>query len=404
MSYRYIAMRATTHEMLDFDVPLSADGPPRRELSGPGSLSGSITPEYARLLAKPDGLPILEEWSTALFAELDGHIRWGGLVTSKAWNGQAYSIGCAGYTTYPHGQPYLGPEIHAGLKQPQPYVVGGKNYDGKDKNHDGYVDGSSPKRKMPPKPRDKITPQADAYDVLRTIWAHLQNQNNGHLGLTIDSHDSGYALGAKDGSDPYELVWWDAKDCGSEIDDILRVAGADYVEQHAWADSAHTQISHRLSLGRRRLGRQRDDLRFEQGVNVVAVATPTGMGDDFANEMLCLGTGSGRKSSWSRVSRGDGRLRRARVITHKGTANKALLRSYADTELRRHTEMPLIPSIAIRDHPSAPLGSWFLGDRILLHLDVPWLGQISVWHRIVADEIDPATSTAVLYLTRADHY
>jgi hypothetical protein len=58
----------------------------------------------------------------------------------------------------------------------------------------------------------------------------------------------------------------------------------------------------------------------------------------------------------------------------------------------------------VRDHPNAWLGSWAPGDHILVQIDVPWLGEMAVWHRIMAEEIDPATGTAVVTLARNDHY
>ncbi|MCD9904641.1 hypothetical protein LUR56_40215 [Streptomyces sp. MT29] len=398
MSWRYIAQRTISGDILDWEVPFVASQVPRRELNGPGSMQGTIGPEYMRLMARPDGLPIITEWGTTLYAEYAGKIRWGGIVTRVKYEGQAMHIECAGYTAYPHGMPYVGSAIQSGAKIKQKWA-----YDGKDKNHDGYIDKTSPKRKMPPRPKDKLTKRWDAYDVVRHIWAHLQGYQRGKLGVTLDKHDSGYLLGASNGEDPWNLLWWEVPDCGATITDVMNLAKADYVERHAW-DGTKEKVLHHIDLGTRRLGRTRTDLRFAQGENIIQTATPQGQGDYYANNIYVLGKGSGKKTAHVRVLVDDKRVRRARVISRKSTANLKTLNAYGQAERARHSHMLTVPSIAIRQHPNAPLGSWALGDRILVQIEVPWIGELAVWHRVVAEEIDPAEGVAVLSLTRADYY
>ncbi|MFI1532037.1 hypothetical protein [Streptomyces griseus] len=398
MTWRYIAQRTTTRDFLDWDVPFVAGSPPKRELNGPGQMQGTIGPEYMRLKSKPDGLPIITEWGTTLYAEYEGRIRWGGIVTRVKYEGQAMNIECAGFTAYPHGIPYVGSVIQSGAKVAQKWA-----YDGKDKNGDGYIDGSKPKKKMPPRPKDKLTARWDAYDVVRHIWTHLQSYKRGALGVTLDKHDSGYLLGAASGDDPWNLQWWETPDCGATITDVMNLAKADYVERHAW-DGTRESMLHHIDLGTRRLGRTRSDLRFAQGENIIQSATPQGQGDYYANNVYVLGKGSGKKTANVRVVVDDKRLRRARVISRKSTANLKTLTAYGQSERARHSDMLTVPSIAIRQHPNAPLGSWALGDRILLQIEVPWIGELALWHRVVAEEIDPAEGTAVLSLTRADFY
>jgi hypothetical protein len=398
MTWRYIAMRALTNDFLDWDVPFVATSPPKRELSGPGAMQGTINPEYLRLMAKPDGLPVMAEWATALFAEFNGHIRWGGLVSNLSFEGQAMKVSCVGYSAYPNGMPYLGATIRSGATIAKKWA-----YDGKDKNHDGYVDGSSPKKKMPKRPADTISSRWDAYDIVRHIWTHLQNYKMGKLGLTLDKHDSGYKLGAASGKDPWQLQWWDSPDCGSTITEVMNLAKADYLERHYW-DGTKEKILHHIDLGTKRLGKARSELRFAQGENVIEIATPTYQGDYYANNVYVLGKGTGTKTPRVRVVANDNRLRRAKIITRKSTANVKTLTEYGKKERAKHAQELTIPSIAIRQHVNAPLGSWALGDRILVQVEIPWMGELALWHRIVSEEIDPAGGTAVLSLTRDDFY
>ncbi|GAA2842826.1 hypothetical protein ACFQ0M_48105 [Kitasatospora aburaviensis] len=398
MSWRFIAQRVLTQEILDWDVPFTLMSAPVRELSGPGGMTGHIAPEYARLIAD-DGQPVLQEWDTAVFAELDGQIRGGGLVVkTRAENGQ-WVVECAGYTTYPHGIPFQG-LIQSGtlITPPDPNA-------GLDKNHDGYIDFTDPPRSVqvtdPPKPYGG--PRIDAYDAVRQIWDHLQSYDNGRLGLAVDGHPAGILLGAEDGSDPYELAWWDTPDSGAAIDNLALQVGFDYLEEHAWTTISGNDrtIVHRLRLGTPRLGRKRPDLRFADGENISALATPKAMGEDFANEVLVLGRGEGATMPRLQLARPDGRLRRVHVTVDKAATSEAALRARGNRELQSRTQGLYFPMIEVRDHPNAPVGSWSPGDDILVQAHVPWVGDVEVWHRVISDELR-TDGTVLLTLKRAD--
>jgi prophage tail gpP-like protein len=170
----------------------------------------------------------------------------------------------------------------------------------------------------------------------------------------------------------------------------------DYYETHAW-NASRTAITHRLHLDKR-AGRRRQDLRFVQGENIIAVAEPQRMGDDYANTILAIGKGSGRKTLRVNVSRNDGHLRRVKVISHKRVGSRAKLTRIARRELAKHVEAFHVPMIQVKQHVNAPIGSWQMGDEILLHLHVPHLGNVTAWHRIVAEEL-AVDGTAMLTLT-----
>ena len=82
-NWRYIASRLNgdgTETFLSYDVPLSG-GQTTTALSGPGGINGTITPEIAALQDEY-GRPILEPWSTAIYAEVDGQIRGGAILSA----------------------------------------------------------------------------------------------------------------------------------------------------------------------------------------------------------------------------------------------------------------------------------------------------------------------------------
>ena len=55
----------------------------------------------------------------------------------------------------------------------------------------------------------------------------------------------------------------------------------------------------------------------------------------------------------------------------------------------------------VMDHPNAPLGSWQLGDDVLVRADLPWLGEVEVWVRITGWSLT-GESTATLTVQRSD--
>ncbi|MEU7228941.1 hypothetical protein [Streptomyces chrestomyceticus] len=395
--WRFIAQRALFLEpILDWDVPLTLSSNPKRDLSGPGSMTGTIDPEYTRLRG-PDGDLILKEWGTKLYLEIDGHIRWGGIVTKLAYDGPKVTVTCEGLSSYPHGIPF------------EDYIISGplitpKNpYAGKDKNHDGWIDGKKGKQRVPPAPKPYTGKRIDAYEAFRAIWTHVQTRPYGNIGLKIDTHLLGEKLGAADGKSPWELAWWDNPDCGQALDNLARTVPFDWVETHSWLDDHSPGVVHRIRLGKPRLGRKRADLRFADGENLVAIAKPEGMGDDFANEVVVLGKGEGRKMARHQVHRFDGRLRRVATVTDKTLSTAAALRKRGEAELRGRTQALVIPAIQIRDHPNAHFGSWSLGDDIRVQVHLPWTGDVDVWHRIIGDEIS-ADGLITLTLKRSDSF
>ncbi|MGW3627866.1 hypothetical protein [Streptomyces sp. NPDC000880] len=394
--WRFIAARALPEEILDWEVPLALSSNPKRDLSGPGSMNGTIEPEYARLLG-PDGQPVIEEWGTKIYLEIDGYLRWGGIVTKTSYDGPKASIICEGFSCYPHGIPYESHMLSGPLITPKdPYA-------GKDKNHDGYIDFSNPKRKVPPPPKPYGGTRFDAYVAFRNIWNHVQSRPYGNIGMTIDTHNLGELLGAADGSDPWELAWWDNPDCGQTLDTLAQTIPFDWVETHAWVGNTNA-VDHRIRLGRPRLGRKRDDLRFADGENLIALAKPEGLGDDYANEIIVLGKGEGRAMARAQTHRYEaGRLRRVATVTDKTLSSAKALTTRGVQELNGRTSALQIPSIQIIDHPNARFGSWQLGDDIRVQVHVPWVGDVDVWHRIVSDEIS-ADGTCTLTLRRSDSF
>lgn len=206
----------------------------------------------------------------------------------------------------------------------------------------------------------------------------------------------------QDDGGAYKLLWWEAPDCGTKIKDLATSTPFDYTETHTW-NSSKTAILHSINVQYPRAGRRRDDLAFIQGDNISVVPTPVSNGDDYANAIFGLGSGEGEKMIHTSTDVNDGRLRRVNVLNSKDTKDTKTLQSYARDALLKAAASLSIEQIDVRDHSNAVIGSWALGDDILVQVDVPFLGRLAIWHRIVSWSLT-SDSTARLKLARSDSF
>jgi hypothetical protein len=206
----------------------------------------------------------------------------------------------------------------------------------------------------------------------------------------------------KDDGGAYKLLWWEAPDCGAKIADLVTSTPLDYTESHVW-NSDKTAISHTIQIQYPRAGRRRDDLAFILGDNVTVEPTAKSNGDDYANSIFGLGNGEGSAMIHTTSAINDGRLRRVNVLSSKDTKQLSLLQSQARTALLQAAASLSISQVTVRDHPNAVIGSWALGDDILIQAEIPWVGTVSIWHRIVSWSLT-TDSTATLKLERSDSF
>ncbi|WP_329105522.1 hypothetical protein OG792_32860 [Micromonospora sp. NBC_01699] len=350
--WRYIAQRALTGEFVHWEVPLARDEL-TWALSGAGALRGTIAPDVGALRA-PDGRLVLDEWGTLLYAEADGQIRWGGIVVRSGFNGPAWEVEAAGFTTYPHGLPYLG---------------------------------------------DWASPSVDPAEAFRHIWSHVQGSPDGNLGVVVDGTATPARLGTTD--EPYALNWWEAPDCGGELDTLAQEGRFDYAEEHAW--SGPSTIAHRIRIGYPRIGRRREDLAFVQGDNVTSVVAVDRDGGEYANGIHGLGAGEGRAAVATDVVERDGRLRRISVYADKSVTSKDRLTTLARGELAIRRNVLEVASVDLINHPNAPIGSWQVGDDVLIQAELPWLGEVALWERITGWSLI-GEDRARLLLRRSDAF
>lgn len=466
--WRYIAQRVLTGEWLHWELPLTRDEL-RWDLSGPGALRGSVAPEVGQLVGS-DGLPILHEWGTAIYAETNGQLRWGGLLHNSTFTGSVWQVECAGFTSYPQGIPWTA-DVYSKLTY-DPTTIFGDIWAHVQAQPDGnlgvqtvlptdcpvrlgtpgvaayvevFVDGKW--QRKTDVPASKIIPNASGAlsQPMTSSDTHLTLSKIGSFGsiptpfnvtvgiekITVGgisglqltgltrgvgstspiAHAKGVHVSFTDGTQsrtvaavdpqPYVLSWWEAPDCGQEMDNLAKETPFDYAESHAWGTGS--TVAHKVTVGYPRLGRRRSDLAFIEGDNVTSVVEVVQSGDGYANAVVALGKGEGAKTLRAEVAVRDSRLRRPYVYSDKSVGTNARLSSLARKELATRTIAPAISTITVRDHPNARIGSWAVGDDVLIQATLPWLGRVSVWSRITSWTLD-SDSTATLTVARSDSF
>lgn len=408
-NWQYYAVNILTGEWLHRDLPLRT--PQLTDtLSGPGAISATLDPDIATLKTS-SGAPILDEWSTLIVAEADGQIRSAGILANSTLNGPTFDLDCVGFANYPTGQileDTLSWSGNASLS------AGGHG--------------------------------VDPLDVVRALWANLQSKPDANLGVSVDSTTSSYRLGAftnvqapqtvhiESSFDPkqvgddveinrpwgptdklptpakgktltwkYALNWWDNVDIGSTIDGFVKQAPFDYREDAHWSTSARDAVTLRLRLGSPRLGTRQSGLRFVEGENVSQVIPITRSGDDYANYVYALGAGEGQTQVRTTASKRDGRLRRMAQITDSTRTTADSLKAAATQQLNLSNKLANIVGFTVVDHPNARLGSFDVGDDVLVQTHVGWQ-PTALWVRITAATVSPETGTVAVTCSRSDRF
>jgi hypothetical protein len=410
-NWRYHALNIVTRQWLHRELPLR-DVSLTETLSGPGAISATVNPDLATLKT-PSGAPILDEWSTLIVAEADGAVRAAGILANADLNGPSMALDCVGFTAYPQRQileDSLSWTANAALS------TGGHG--------------------------------VDPLDVVRALWARLQSKPDADLGVVVDATTSSFRLGSftnvqatqkstanPDGStDPkevggdvaidrswgptdklptpasgktltwyYRLNWWDNVDIGSKIDELAKQAPFDYREDVSWADGDHDSLSMRLRLGAPRLGTRRSDLRFVEGENVSQVVQIKLSGDDYGNYVYALGSGEGQTQIRTTASKRDGRLRRMVQLTDGSATSTNSLNASATQQLNLSNKLANIVGFTVLDHPNARIGSFAVGDDVLIQTHVGWQ-PTTLWVRITSAAISPETGEVAITCSRSDRF
>jgi hypothetical protein len=367
--WSYIASRLNgdgTETFLDFDVPLK-DTSIEDVLSGPNNLSGVISPEYARLKDQ-DGQPVFNEWSTAIYAELDGNIRGGGILAHSGFSDGSWELECVGFIGYWKDMPYVGAGQSFIKKDPMDIVrhIG---------EHVQSIQGSNLAL--------QFSPETSPIRIGTELTSGEYDPVGGSGGLTLQTQD-------------YKLAWYQDHDLLSNINGLSEETPFDYHETHEWVGE---NMVHHLNLGYPTLGSRRDELRFVVGENIFTVPDLEREGDDYASEVYALGAGEGAKMIRGHATLPTNRLRRAAVVIDSSRRRVGQADSLARSELARRQMLDSVGEIVVREHKHAAIGAVNIGDEIFVEGSVGWV-DMDAWYRVLGRTLSPE-SPGVMKLTIA---
>lgn len=367
---RVIAQDILTGRFLNWDLEVS-NLTLTKTLSGPQVISGEF-PNEIRDLADAG----LDAWATWIHVEEDGKIRGSGILQPRSVDqGEALSLEAVGVSAYAAGIPYL---------------------------------------------EEYIKVQIDPADVVREIWRHIQSYPNGNLGVVVRG-TTPVRIGQEEvpapaeGEDtrtdeekarkPYALVWWEAPDSATEIANLAKETPFDYVEREEW-NADKTDVLHYIDIGFPRFGRYRDDLRFAQEENLVTAIGPGEATDMYASQVVFIGSGEGRETIRGYAGKPmGGRVRRVVVLDDKSVNTSVRANALSADELLRRQALQDVTEVEIdARHLNARLGSFDCGDDIPVVAEVPWVGSVRQWERVLSYTYSPDAETIRVSLRRSESF
>jgi hypothetical protein len=336
--YRYIIARAATGEVLHWNLPLTEVefGP---EKSGPGSLNATLNPTYGSALSD-----LLDNAGDMVISvERNARLLWGGILWRAQPQGPKLSVEASGFTSYLHRRF----DLHGNLSGRGPYIG------------------------------------ADPCQVIRDVWAYAQEQPDGDLGVVVDDTKSKSTTGTA--KDPYSTSNSDPRNLGEVVDEMASIDdGLEWTETVTWRGR---RAERRIVLGAPRLGRRREDLTFTTGANVTGEPQVIKDADTYAQWVVGLGAGEGKKRKVVVDSVRNGRLRlEHKLETSEKDATKLKQRTRRDRLARQI--LPTLTELEITDHPAAPIEALRVGDDVPIRLHEPHT-VYDGWNRIVGWTVRP---------------
>lgn len=204
---------------------------------------------------------------------------------------------------------------------------------------------------------------------------------------------------------PYEIAWWNQIDVGREIENLAKQTPFDFAETPRWKEG-RLDVAQHLSIGYPRLGTRRNDLRFAEDENLLAAVLFRETPGFYASQVIVRGAGEGRAAIRAQSGAANpNRVRRVTSITDKTITDRARAQAVANEELLRRLAAQTIGEITIdATHDNAPMGSFALGDDILVQARLPYFGEVKLWHRIIAYTWRPDRDEVVLQLRRSEQF
>lgn len=261
---------------------------------------------------------------------------------------------------------------------------------------------------------DNYNPIAvDPFHVIHRIWNHAQSYSNSNLGVQVTPADSNTMLLPGfyyDGSEfvldffAYFVRADDYRDCYEEIVSLCRDLPIDFIEASYW-NGNRSAITKKIELAYPRRGYIQNGLAFRLGENVLSGAPVSEVEMDWVSDVIVRGWWPGRMHSSTFANADLDRYRR--VIKEEDALINSAERSavWAKRKLTRRQVPKHWGSVTLdMYHSNAPWGTYDVGDDIFISGQMPYVGKVEEWHRIISMQVDDAAGQVVLTTRHVDAF
>jgi len=233
----------------------------------------------------------------------------------------------------------------------------------------------------------------DPFEIVQRIWAHLSSFSNANLEVDVYPASSGtqmlpgYSFDGSVLNFDFFAVFYrsvDFNDCQDVMAGLARDIPFDMIEEGEW-NSDRTVFTKKLHLGYPRGGYQQNYLSFRLGENVIQAKQADEREIQPVSDVIIRGWLPGQVYSAEVTNADPTRYRRTVMEENAQIDSTERAAAWAHRKLTRRNIPNSFKEILIDpNHPSAPLGSFGLGDSIWVSAtNYPWVGTIEGWHRII---------------------
>lgn len=432
----FAAMGDGTEVLLHQEVPLRG-AEFSREMNGVGRLSGSVPPEFLHE-RNADGIPILEEWTTIIYPQVNGEMFDGYILVDIEDGESEAGVDCVSFLGYWDAMPYE--SVLAKNNYPVASVIRelASNVGAKPRGNLGMsvsIEGDLPLvgipdfSKLPPRPKAPVKPRpfttkqptAPKYPTLNGSSANHKAQLAKYTAAK-SSYEKSLASWRKNRDaatkaeqsyqdamravedwekqrareieqSRYEVNFWSTHDILREFQTLSDECEFSYRVDHEWVGE---RPKHTLRVWPG-AGRRRHGIDFIEGENVYSVPKISRGGEKKADHIRVLGSGEGastRTYGYGILGQKKRGLGRILTITDKTASTTARMDAIARKRWG-YASRPLdIEAFTIIDHDLAPLGEFDVGDEILFQPLLRRGDKPSVYVTVIAIDIDAEKGTA----------
>ena len=238
----------------------------------------------------------------------------------------------------------------------------------------------------------------DPYEVVQRIWAHIQSFSNANVGVNVVPASSGTQMlpGFSYDGNILNFMFFavfyravDLNDCWDIISGLSRDIPFDMIEEPYW-NADKTVLTKNVRLGYPQGGLQQNSLTFRVGENVLDAEKADEQTIEPVSDVIIRGWRPNQVMS-SKLSNADPtRLRRTIIEEDAQIDSTERAAAWAKRKLTRRNIPPSFKTITIDpNHPNAPLGSFWVGDSIMIEAPhYSWYNEISGWHRVMYIDYD----------------